>query len=108
MKCELLNSKVTTIILVLLFVILCLFIKLNTKTINTNNNIILQDTTYNTIVLDSIKYNITIKDSIITKIKYKYETEIIKVDNMSDSASVKLFKELCTSDSLYGGNNTIR
>lgn len=108
MKCELLNSKVTTIILVLLFIILYLFIKLNTKTINTNNNIILQDTTYNTIVLDSIKYNITIKDSIITKIKYKYETEIIKVDNMSDSASVKLFKELCTSDLLYGGNNTIR
>lgn len=66
------------------------------------------DTVYNTVVLDSIKYNIIIKDSIITKIKYKYETEIIKVDNMSDSASVELFKRLCTDDSLYGGENKDR
>lgn len=64
------------------------------------------DTVYNTIILDSIKHNIIIKDSIITKIKYKYETKIIKVDSMSDSASIKLFKELCTSDSLYGEDNT--
>ena len=49
-----------------------------------------------------------IKDSIITRIKYEYETEIIKVDNMSDSATIELFKELCTNDSLYGGDNTNR
>ena len=52
--------------------------------------------------IDSIKYNITIKDSIIVKLKYEYETKIIEVNNMSDSASVELFKNLCTDDSLYG------
>ena len=98
MKCEWLDSKAFTIILVLLLIILYLFLKLNIKRIDEKNNIVLQDTSYNTIILDSIKHNIIIKDSIITRIKYKYETEIIKVDNMSDSASIKLFKELCTSD----------
>ena len=60
------------------------------------------DTIYNIKTIDSIKYNIIIKDSIILKLKYGYETKIIEVNNMSDSASVELFKELCTDDSLYG------
>lgn len=100
MKCEVLGSKASTIILVLVLIILYLFLKLNIRKINEKNSINLQDTIYNTTILDSIKYNIMIKDSIITRIKYEYETEIIKVDNMSDSATIKLFKELCTSDSL--------
>ena len=108
MKWEWSENKQGTIILILILIILYLFIKLNNKQINEKQIINIQDTTYNTIILDSIEYNIITKDSIITKIKNKYETEIIKVDNMSDSASVKLFKELCTSDSLYRGINTIR
>lgn len=108
MKWEVLKNKGSVIIIVLILIIIYLFIKLNFIKINNKKDIILQDTTYNTIVLDSIRYNIVLKDSIITKIKYKYETEIIKVDNMSDSASVALFKELCTNDSLYGGVNTGR
>lgn len=60
------------------------------------------DTIYNIVTIDSIKYNITIKDSIIVKLKYEYETKIIEVNNMSDSASIELFKDLCTDDSLYG------
>ena len=64
------------------------------------------DTQYNHIVLDSIKYNIIVKDSIITKIKYRYEEEIIKANSLNDSASVELFKRLCTDDSLYGGDYT--
>ena len=62
------------------------------------------DTIYNIKTIDSIKYNITIKDSIIVKLKYKYETKIIEVNNMSDSASVELFKNLCTDNYLYGGD----
>lgn len=60
------------------------------------------DTIYNIVTIDSIRYNIIVKDSIITKLRYEYETKIIEVANMSDSASVELFKNLCTDDSLYG------
>ena len=60
------------------------------------------DTIYNIVTIDSIEYNIIKKDSIIVKLKYEYETKIIEVANMSDSASVELFKELCTDDFLYG------
>lgn len=60
------------------------------------------DTIYNIITIDSIRYNIILKDSIIIKLKYEYETKIIQVNNMSDSASIELFKNLCTDDSLYG------
>ena len=60
------------------------------------------DTIYNIVTIDSIKYNIIKKDSIIVKLKYEYETKIIEVNNMSDSASVELFKDLCTDDPLYG------
>ena len=60
------------------------------------------DTIYNIKTIDSIKYNIIVKDSVIIKLRYKYETKLIEVNNMSDSASVELFKELCTDNSLYG------
>ena len=60
------------------------------------------DTIYNIETIDSIEYNIIVKDSIIIALKYEYETKIIEANNMSDSASVELFKELCTDDSLYG------
>lgn len=112
MKWQALKDKKNIIIILLIVIIIliiigfCLFIKL--KFNNNKNDIILQDTTYNTVILDKIKHNIIIKDSIITKIKYKYETEIIKANNMSDSSSVELFKLLCSSDSLYRGNNSIR
>ena len=60
------------------------------------------DTIYNIVTIDSIRYNIIIKDSIIIKLKDEYETKIIEAVNMSDSASIELFKNLCTDDSLYG------
>lgn len=74
---------------------------------NSNNNLPVEeeyDTVYNRVVIDSIKYNIVTKDSIITNLIYEYEIKVIEIENMSDSASVELFKDLCTSDSLYGGD----
>ena len=64
------------------------------------------DTIYNYITIDSIRYNIQVKDSIIKTIRYEYETKYIKADNLDDSASVELFKRLCSDDSLYGEGNT--
>ena len=64
------------------------------------------DTVYNYITIDSIRYNIQVKDSIIKEIRYEYETKYIEADNLDDSASVELFKRLCSDDSLYGGENT--
>lgn len=46
--------------------------------------------------IDSIKYEIQYRDSIITKIKYIYEEEVIKADNLNDDDAVMLFKSLCT------------
>ena len=60
------------------------------------------DTVYNYITIDSIRYNIQVKDSIITAIRYEYKTKYIEADNLDDSASVELFKRLCSDDSLYG------
>ena len=60
------------------------------------------DTVYNYITIDSIRYNIRVKDSIITAIRYEYKTKYIEADNLDDSASVELFKRLCSDDSLYG------
>lgn len=60
------------------------------------------DTVYNYITIDSIRYNIQVKDSIITAIRYEYKTKYIEADNLDDSASVELFKKLCSDDSLYG------
>lgn len=62
-----------------------------------SENIKLQDTTYNHIVLDSITYKIKVKDSIIYKLKTEMKDEAQKIYNLSDSATVKLFIELCES-----------
>lgn len=56
------------------------------------------DTTYNKVVLDSIEYRIIEKDSTIKKIKYEMKYEVNKVYTLDDSATVKLFYQLCTSE----------
>ena len=94
------------LILIILFIILYNIISGGFRSINKNtSNFEIIDTTYNHITIDSIKYNIQLKDTIIYKIKYEYETKYIKAENLDDSASVELFKSLCTSDSHYGGEN---
>lgn len=100
MKWQCLRNKLLNILFISLLIIIPFFIGRHSVKI-VNKNITKIDTTYNNIVLDSIKYNIIHKDSIITKLRYKYETKIIEVNNLSDSASIELFKKLCTEDSLY-------
>lgn len=56
------------------------------------------DTLYNKVVLDSIEYHIIEKDSTIKKIKYQMKYEVNKVYTLDDSATVKLFYQLCTSE----------
>lgn len=56
------------------------------------------DTSYNKVILDSIEYRIIEKDSTIKKIKYQMKYEINKVYTIDDSATVKLFYQLCTSE----------
>jgi hypothetical protein len=56
------------------------------------------DTSYNKVVLDSIEYRIIEKDSTIKKIKYQMKYEVNKVYTLDDSATVKLFYRLCTSE----------
>lgn len=56
------------------------------------------DTSYNKVVLDSIEYHIIKKDSTIKKIKYQMKYEVNKVYTLDDSATVKLFYRLCTSE----------
>lgn len=60
-----------------------------------SKHIVLQDTTYNHVVLDSIELRIRQKDSVINRLKVKYEYDIKKVESLSDSGSVELFKRLC-------------
>ena len=52
------------------------------------------DTVINKIRIDSIEYIIKSKDSIINKIKYDETKYIEKVNELSDTASVELFKRL--------------
>lgn len=101
MKWDQLKFNIIWILFIAIIAIISYYVGHNTSKnyLNVENKL---DTIYNIVTIDSIKYNIMVKDSIITKLRYKYETEIIKVANMSDSASVELFKELCTDDSLYG------
>ena len=100
MKWQCLRNKLLNILFISLLIIIPFFIGRRSVKV-ANKNVSKIDTTYNNIILDSIKYNIIYKDSIITKLRYKYETKIIEVNNLSDSASVELFKKLCTEDSLY-------
>ena len=100
MKWQCLRNKLLNILFIALLIIIPFFIGRRSVKVE-NKNVSKIDTTYNNIILDSIKYNIIYKDSIIIKLRYKYETKIIEVNNLSDSASVELFKKLCTEDSLY-------
>ena len=52
------------------------------------------DTTINKIRIDSIEYMIKSKDSIINRIKYNEQEYNEKINNLSDTASVELFKRL--------------
>ena len=52
------------------------------------------DTIVNRIRIDSIEYVIKSKDSIINKIKYDEKRYIEKANELSDTASVELFKRL--------------
>lgn len=93
------NKKLTTTIMVLVGIIMCLMlymfynIKYNQK-VKHEQTIIVVDTTYNTIVLDSIKYNIVYRDSIVYNLKQEMQYEKDKVYNMSNNDVVKLFYEL--------------
>ena len=91
-------SKICIYIIINIF-IFCIgfYVGQNYKNKYTTENIKLQDTTYNHIVLDSITYKIKIKDSVIYKLKTEMKDEAQKIYNLSDSATVKLFIELCES-----------
>lgn len=95
--------------LLILIIALISYIIINGGFRKINNNSPVEeifDTTYNYITIDSIRYNIQVKDSIIYRIRYEYETKFIEAQSLDDSASVELFKALCSDDSLYGGENT--
>lgn len=65
---------------------------------HSKTNIEFIDTTYNHIKLDSIQYNIIKKDSIIYKLKTEMKYETDKVYELDDSATIKLFIQLCESE----------
>lgn len=106
MKWQCLKNNYKLIIVIILF--LCyIIIDKGFKKINETSPVEeIELIKYNTIIIDSIIYDIQYRDSIIYKIRYKYEEEIIKAESITDSASVELFKSLCTSDSLYGDSYT--
>lgn len=52
------------------------------------------DTVINKFRIDSIEYVIRSKDSVINKIKYDEKKYIEKANELSDTASVELFKRL--------------
>lgn len=89
---------ITIIILITLLVgcIIGVVIKQNTTRTPVEQQLI--DTTYNKVVLDSIEYRIIEKDSTIKKIKYEMKYEVNKIYTLDDSATVKLFYQLCTSE----------
>lgn len=95
-------EKINNICLIIVYGIICFiigyYIAYNNNSKIDHNNVILPDTTYNKIILDSIEYNIIKKDSTIKKIKYQMKYEVNKVYTLDDSATVKLFYQLCTSE----------
>lgn len=99
MKCQLSKTE-RTILMILVFFIVLLIIGLiiDDRKHKYENPLYKQDTLINTIVLDSIKYNIIEKDSLIIKERIQYEYKIKEIENYTDSASVELFKQLCTED----------
>lgn len=92
-------ETINKICVIVVFGIICFVIgyciadNKNSKT--DNDAITIPDTTYNKLTLDSIEYNIIKKDSIIYNIKKEMKDEITKSFELSDSAAVNLFKELC-------------
>ena len=91
-------NKICLLIVVFIAVFICGVLVGRKETQNTaNTQITLIDTTYNTRVLDSIEYNIVRIDSTIYNIKEEMRYEITKSLELSDSATVNLFKELSTS-----------
>lgn len=94
------NEDIKVIGIVLSFAVLTvlgfsIFNRCNRDKENKKDIIQIVDTTYNKIVLDSIQINIKQKDSVITKIKYRMQYEIKKVDTINNDSAVKLFKQLC-------------
>lgn len=89
--------------IILLIVVFCIGYGYGNKEYESkvNEPISIQDTTYNHIVLDSIQYNIIKKDSIIYQLKIDAKHEIEESNNLSDTATVNLFKQLATSKDEY-------
>lgn len=95
------NEYIKVIGIVLSFAVLTvlgisIFNRCNGDKENKKDIIQIADTTYNKVILDSIQINIKQRDSVITKIKYRMQYEIKKVDTISNDSAVKLFKQLCT------------
>lgn len=89
---------ITIIILIALLVGCIIGVVIKYNAIRTPVEQQLIDTTYNKVVLDSIEFRIIEKDSTIKKIKYQMKYEVNKVYTLDDSATVKLFYQLCTSE----------
>lgn len=94
-------EKINKICIILVVAIVIFSISVEVGRHMTQNHINTQevfiDTTYNKIILDSIEYNIIKKDSVIYNIKQEMKDEVTKSFELSDSAAVNLFKELCTA-----------
>lgn len=94
-------EKINNICLIIVYGIICFIVGYYIAYNNSKrdyNNVILPDTVYNKVILDSIEHRIIEKDSTIKKIKYQMKYEINKVYTLDDSATVKLFYQLCTSE----------
>ena len=99
MKCNLSKlEKIILMILVFFIILLIIGLIIDDRKHKYDNPVYKQDTLINTIVLDSIIYNIIEKDSLITKERIQYENKVKEVETYTDSASVELFKQLCTED----------
>lgn len=99
MKCNLSKTeRIILIVLVFFIILLIIGLIIDDRKHKYNNPVYKQDTLINTIILDSIRYNIIEKDSLIIKEKIQYEYKVKEIENYTDSASVELFKQLCTED----------
>lgn len=92
-------SKICLVVIVLGVVFIGgVLVGRNTTQKAAKTQVALIDTTYNTIVLDSIEYNITKVDTIIYNLKQEMRYEIDKSFQLDDSATIILFKKLCTAE----------
>ena len=90
MKKLLIMVFIISILNLILLVITVVNIHLNVDVLPINKC----DTVINKVRIDSIEYVIKSKDSIIKKIKYDEKRNIEKANELSDTASVELFKQL--------------